>query len=134
MKSTTSERLTDTLQLSHEDITNPTITYIAKVMNMISVWFATLKEVAGGGMPQELEDLQYIVELAAQKVPKNATAIEQRVTQHGMPPTRVQHTQTKITRSVSVVQVPALRVEPTPSRSTAVLQPPQRVQPPTTAT
>ena len=58
MKATNSERLTDTLQLSHKNITNPTITHADKVMHVISVCASALREVVGRKTPYELHDLQ----------------------------------------------------------------------------
>ena len=57
VKATKSERLTDTLQLRHKHITNPTVTHADKVMNPISACAAALKGVAGGKTPKELHDL-----------------------------------------------------------------------------
>ena len=54
VKATKSERLTDTLQLRHKHITNPTVTHADKVMNAISACAAALKRVAGGKTPKEL--------------------------------------------------------------------------------
>ena len=56
MKTTKSKQLTDTLQLSHGNITNPTITHVDKRMNAISVCAVTLKGVAGGKTPKRLQD------------------------------------------------------------------------------
>jgi hypothetical protein len=53
VKATKSKRLTGTLQLSHKNITDPTITHADKVMHAISACAAGLKGVAGGNIPQE---------------------------------------------------------------------------------
>ena len=58
VKTTKNERLTDTLQLSHKNITNPTITHADKVMNAISACATALKGVADVKTPKELQDLQ----------------------------------------------------------------------------
>ena len=58
VKAAKSERVTNTLQLTHKHITNPTITHADKVMNAIAACAATLGGVAGGNTSQELQDLQ----------------------------------------------------------------------------
>ena len=94
VKATKSERLTDMLQLSHKNIMNPTITHADKVMHTISACAAALKRVMGGKTPQELHDLQQLVELAGRTVSNNASAMDRETVQHTPPSPRVQHTTT----------------------------------------
>ena len=49
VKATNSKRLTNMLQLSHKNITNPTVTHADKVMLAISACAVALQGVAGGG-------------------------------------------------------------------------------------
>ena len=76
VKATKAERLTDTLQLSHKNITSHTITHTDKVMNAISACATALKGVAGGKTPKELKDLQEIVEITGRTAMKKASALE----------------------------------------------------------
>ena len=76
MKATKAGRLIDTLQLSHKNTTNPTITHADKVMNTISACAAALKGVAGGKTPKKLKDLQESVEIAGRTATNNLSALE----------------------------------------------------------
>ena len=96
VKTTRSERLTNTLQLSCNNITNPTITHAEKVMNAISACAAALEGVSGGKTPKELQDLQEIVEIAGRTVSKNASGLEQSTAQPATAPPTVHHTTTRI--------------------------------------
>ena len=57
VKTIKTKQLTGTLQLSHKNITNPTIIHMDKVMNTISACATALKGVDGGKTPKELQDL-----------------------------------------------------------------------------
>ena len=116
VKATKSKRLSKILQLSHKSIMNPTTAYVDKVMHTISMCAAVPRGMAGGKTPQEIQDLQHIVELAGRTVSKNALAMEQGTAQHTVPPLRVQHTTHRITLSVMAMQAPAPMAELTTER------------------
>ena len=128
VKGTKREQLTDTLQLSHKHITNPTIIHADKVMNATSACAAALRGVAKGKTPQKLQDLQQIVELAGRTVSKNASAMQRRAAQHTAPPPRVQHTTTQITQSMTAAQAPTPRMDPTATQPVIAAWPATAVQ------
>ena len=122
MRTTKSEQPTNTLQLSHKHITNPTIIHTDKVMNVISVCATVLRGVTRGKTLQELQDLQQSMEFEGRTVSKNTLTIKRRTAQDTATPPRVQHitTQIQILRSVSMAQAPDLRVEQIPELTVAV--------------
>ena len=97
VKATKNERLTNMLQLSHKNITNPTNTHTDKVMNAISACAEALRGVAGRKTPEEFQDLQEVVEITGRTVLKKVSVLEQSTTQPATAPPRVHHTTTRIT-------------------------------------
>ena len=58
VKATRSKRLTDTMELQHKSMTNPTITHADKVMKALEDCAKAIKGVTAGKSSSELRDLQ----------------------------------------------------------------------------
>ena len=61
IKSTSAERLTDTMQFQHKNITNPTISPHDKIMLALANCKMALAGMMSGGPSQQMEELQTIV-------------------------------------------------------------------------
>ena len=61
IKSTSAERLTDTMQFQHKNITNPTISPHDKIMLALANCKMALAGMMSGGPNQQMEELQTIV-------------------------------------------------------------------------
>ncbi len=61
VKTTQAERLTDTIQFKHKNITNPTISAHDKIMQALANCTATLKGMMNENPTQKMEELQSIV-------------------------------------------------------------------------
>ena len=61
VKTTQAERLTDTIQFKHKNITNPTISAHDKIMQALANCKATLKGMMNENPNQQMEELQTIV-------------------------------------------------------------------------
>ena len=68
MKATRSKRLTDTMELQHKSITNPTVTHADMVMKDILDCAEAIKGVTTGKSSSKLRDLQQIVDLSKRAV------------------------------------------------------------------
>ena len=62
IKETRSERLTDTAQFSHKNITKPTITHADKIMAAIAECAKTIKGMGNENGVDEMEQLQRLIE------------------------------------------------------------------------
>ena len=62
IKATRSERLTDTIQFKHKNITNPTISHADKIMQALGNCVKVLQGVTTNNNKQDLQDLQQLVE------------------------------------------------------------------------
>ena len=61
IKATRSERLTDTIQFKHKNITNPTISHAEKIMQALGDCVKVLQEVINNTNKQDLQELQQLV-------------------------------------------------------------------------
>ena len=68
IKSTKSERLSDTVHLKHKNITNPEITPLDKLMNAIANCKAAIAQVNTGQANQQMQDLEAVVKQAEKVV------------------------------------------------------------------
>ena len=102
IKSTKSERLTDTAQFSHKNITRPTITHADKIMAAIADCTKAIKNMGNGNGADEMHQLLQLAEKAVQHNPTIATPSRSRSRSSTPTAPRVQNIQ------------PAPRVQNTP--------------------
>ena len=72
VKETRSERLTDTVQFGHKNITNPTLTHADKIMQAISACANALKGTSNGGTELERRQMEQLQQLANKAVEQGA--------------------------------------------------------------
>ena len=73
IKSTNSERFTDTIHLNHKKLTLPNITHADKVISEISDCEKAIKNLGNGNGVEEMRQLIQIIERAMQSKTYNAT-------------------------------------------------------------
>ncbi|KAL7474744.1 hypothetical protein ACHAW6_000701 [Cyclotella cf. meneghiniana] len=61
IKATKIERLTDTIQFKHKNITNPTVSHHDKIMHALANCKASLEGLMNGAANQQLDELQTVV-------------------------------------------------------------------------
>ena len=79
IKSTKSERLTDTIQFNHKRITKPTITHADKIMNAIADCMKNIKN-KGKETSQQMKDLQQMMKDTKQLATQHPTIMSTAVT------------------------------------------------------
>ncbi|KAL9178273.1 hypothetical protein ACHAXT_001701 [Thalassiosira profunda] len=89
VKSTRRNRLADTVQFFHKNITNPTLTHADKIMNAISACAKALKGQPNDISDSQLRDMERMLEAATQRFgrPQQSPAPQPN---HANPPTRPQ--------------------------------------------
>ena len=75
IKSTQSERLTDTIQFKHKHITNPTLTHHDKLMHALAKCKETLEGLTKGQADQQLDELKSIVTNVSNNLQPTETAV-----------------------------------------------------------
>ena len=79
IKSTSTERLTNTMQFQHKSITNPTISPQDKIMLALANYKTALAGMMSGGPTQQMEELQTIVTNAHTHLQQQQESILQRI-------------------------------------------------------
>ncbi len=81
IKHTKSKRLSDTVQLQHKHITNPSITHADKLMNVLAECVKAIKGMTGNARnPQALQDLQCILNATQTCVKANLHKVDKTTT------------------------------------------------------
>ena len=103
IKATKSERVSDTVNFSHKNITRPTITHADKVMNAITDCAKAIKDITS---PNGTEEMWQLVELTEQAIHQHPAIVKLFTTQDSTTPSapRVHTTFPTITHSVPRVQ------------------------------
>ena len=78
IKSTNSERFTDTIQFNHKNITRPTVSHADKVMAAIADCAKAIKNICGSKGDEEMKQLVQLTKQAITRDPAIATAIKQK--------------------------------------------------------
>ena len=113
IKSTKSERLSDTVHFKHKNITNPEITPLDKLMHAIANCKAAIAQVNTGQSSQQMQELKAVVKQAEQvvlprvQIESNKPSLEsqQRTQMHSVP--RVQEIEVNATPSGTRIQTRA---------------------------
>ncbi len=81
IKHTKSEQLSDTVQLQHKRITNPSITHAKKVMHTLAECVKAIQAMTGKARnSQAAQDLQCIIDATQAQVQKNPHKFEETIT------------------------------------------------------
>ena len=75
IKHTSSERLSDTVQFKHKNITNPSLTHANKIMRALSHCIQELKGAEATTTEQELRDIQQLIDVTQAHLQSNKTAL-----------------------------------------------------------
>ena len=71
VKATRSERLSDTVQFQHKDITDPTVTHADKLVNAIATCINAIRSLGNGKNESDISDLNQLLEATSCIVKRN---------------------------------------------------------------
>ena len=111
IKSTNSERLTDTAQFQHKHITNPSLTHSDKLMHAIADCHRAIKGLGRGANDADMRDLRRLLDMTVATTQQHADVLDRPLSPEQVP--RVPVTDAHVPR----VATPPSQVPPTPEPS-----------------